>query len=50
MDTLKLYSPDFPKQRKVEDVDVDVDVVSLYHKRSFEELDAVIICRIGMEK
>lgn len=37
----KLYLPDFPEQYKVK----DVDVVTLYHERGFEELDAVVICK-----
>ncbi|EGQ9698347.1 hypothetical protein FWP48_02645 [Vibrio parahaemolyticus] len=41
MDTSNLYLPDFPKQHKVE----DVDVVTLYHEGRFEELDAVVICK-----
>lgn len=41
MDTSKLYLPDFPQQHKVK----DVDVVTLYHERKFEELDAVVICK-----
>lgn len=41
MDTSKLYLPDFPQQHKVK----DVDVVTLYHERRFEELDAVVICK-----
>ena len=41
MDTSKLYFPDFPQQHKVK----DVDVVTLYHERRFEELDAVVICK-----
>ncbi|HHX8273435.1 TPA: hypothetical protein ACVOYM_001771 [Vibrio diabolicus] len=41
MDTSKLYLPDFPQQYKVK----DVDVVTLYHERRYEELDAVVICK-----
>lgn len=41
MDTSKIYFPDFPQQHKVK----DVDVVTLYHERRFEELDAVVICK-----
>ncbi|WP_220745232.1 hypothetical protein [Shewanella colwelliana] len=41
MDTSKLYLPDFPQLHKVK----DVDVVTLYHERRFEELDAVVICK-----
>ncbi|KMV28973.1 hypothetical protein AB733_20690 [Photobacterium swingsii] len=41
MDTSKLYLPDFPQQHKVK----DVDVVTLYHEKRFEELDAVVICK-----
>ena len=41
MDTSKLYSADFPKQHKVE----DIDIVTLYHELRFDELDAVIICK-----
>ncbi|ABU69542.1 hypothetical protein [Vibrio campbellii] len=41
MDTSKLYLPDFPQQHKVK----DVDVVTLYHERRFEELDAVVVCK-----
>lgn len=41
MDTSKLYLPDFPQQHKVK----DVDVVTLYHERRCEELDAVVICK-----
>ncbi|EJC1072924.1 hypothetical protein MX230_002506, partial [Vibrio cholerae] len=41
MDTSKLYLPDFPQQHKVK----DVDVVTLYHERRYEDLDAVVICK-----
>ncbi|HCE2596158.1 TPA: hypothetical protein NGU34_000970 [Vibrio parahaemolyticus] len=41
MDTSKLYLPDFPQQHKV----TDVDVVTLYHERRLEELNAVVICK-----
>ncbi|WP_039985579.1 hypothetical protein [Vibrio owensii] len=41
MDTSTLYSPNFPQQHKVK----DVDVVTLYHEGRFEELDVVIICK-----
>ncbi|ODZ97075.1 hypothetical protein BBM52_22560 [Vibrio parahaemolyticus] len=41
MDTSRLYLPSFPEQHKVK----DVDVVTLYHEKRLEELDAVIICK-----
>ena len=41
MDTFSLYSADFPQQHKIK----DVDVVSFYHEKKFEELDAVVICK-----
>lgn len=41
MDTSKLYLPDFPEEHKVK----DVDVVTLYHERRFEELDKTVICK-----
>lgn len=41
MDTSKLYLPDFPQQHKV----TDIDVVTLYHEKKFEELDTVVICK-----
>ena len=41
MDTPNLYLLDFPKQHKVQ----YIDVVTLYHEGRFEELDAVIICK-----
>ncbi|MDC5808420.1 hypothetical protein OPW07_01620 [Vibrio europaeus] len=41
MDTSKLYMPDFPHQHKV----TDVDIVTLYHEKRYEELDAIVICK-----
>lgn len=41
MDTSKLYLPDFPQQNKV----TDVDVVTLYHEKRYEELDTIVICK-----
>lgn len=41
MDTSKLYLPDFPQQNRV----TDVDVVTLYHEKRYEELDTIIICK-----
>ncbi|WHR54342.1 hypothetical protein O8413_23405 (plasmid) [Vibrio furnissii] len=41
MDTSNLYLPNFPQQHKVE----DVDIVTLYHERRLEELNAVVICK-----
>ncbi|MBS4718039.1 hypothetical protein J4G66_19010 [Aeromonas dhakensis] len=41
MDSSKLYDADFPIQHKVQ----DVDVVTLYHEKRFDELDAVIVCK-----
>ncbi len=41
MDTSRLYLPSFPEQHKVK----DIDVVTLYHEKRLEELDAVIICK-----
>lgn len=41
MRTSHLYDDDFPEEHKVQ----DIDIVTLYHERRFEELDAVIICK-----
>ncbi len=41
MYTSTLYDADFPAQHKLQ----DVDVVTLYHEKRFDELDAVIICK-----
>ncbi|CAK2180007.1 Integrase [Vibrio crassostreae] len=41
MNTIHLYDSSFPKEHKVQ----DVDIVALYHESQFEALDAVIICK-----
>lgn len=41
MKTSHLYTADFPKEHKVQ----CVDIITLYHEGRFEELDAVIICK-----
>ena len=41
MQILHLYSPDFPDEHKVQ----NVDVVTLYHEGRFDNLDAVIVCK-----
>lgn len=40
MSTSNLYDANFPKEHKIQ----DVDIISLYHAGRFEELDAVVIC------
>ncbi|WP_445426038.1 hypothetical protein [Alishewanella sp. HL-SH06] len=41
MDTSKLYLADFPEEHKLK----NIDIVSLYHERRFDELDSVVICK-----
>ncbi|WP_430457918.1 hypothetical protein [Rheinheimera sp.] len=41
MNTTNLYDDNFPQAHKVQ----DVDIITLYHARRFEELDAVVICK-----
>ncbi len=41
MDTSKLYLADFPQEHKIK----DVDIVSLFHERLFDELDSVVVCK-----
>ena len=41
MNTEHLYTADFPEEHKVQ----VVDIVTLYHEKRFEELDAVVICK-----
>ncbi|CAK3866688.1 hypothetical protein [Vibrio crassostreae] len=41
MDTLNLYTSDFPEEHKVR----DIDIISLYHESKFETLNEVIVCK-----
>ncbi|WP_305813181.1 hypothetical protein [Photobacterium leiognathi] len=41
MNTSELYLPDFPNEHKIK----DVDIVTLYHEKRFDELNSVIVCK-----
>ncbi|MBU2969986.1 hypothetical protein KO527_11555 [Pseudoalteromonas sp. C2R02] len=41
MDTSKLYLADFPAEHKIK----DVDIVSLFQKRQFAELNSIVVCK-----
>ncbi|EGQ9064175.1 hypothetical protein WD347_003512 [Vibrio parahaemolyticus] len=41
MNTSELYLPDFPNEHKIK----DVDIVTLYREKRFDELNSVIVCK-----